>query len=147
MAKDLKKLARQLKREKEEEEARLNKISPKVTNMPSGLSEHLGEKFKLIFQYYNHSECEMISMTKDEMKRVINTFTKITKHDQNSISKICRPKSVKRAGVGSSYANLFNGLPDDFDSLLEVDFTGTGRVFIYPYKNMCCVIAVDKKHR
>ena len=146
MAKDFKKLARDLKR-KADEEAKGNKIPSTVTNIPSGLGEHFGEKFKLIFQYYNHSECEMIMMTKDEMKRVINTFTKITKHDQNSISKICRPKPVKRAGVSSKYANLFTDLPDDFDSLLEVYFTDTGRVFIYPYQNMCCVVAIDKKHR
>jgi len=146
MANDFKKLNQQLKRQNKQKIAG-KRIPPQVANVPTGLNNHFGEKFRLIFQYYNHAECEMVKMTKDEMKRVMNTFTKITQYDQSNISKLTRPNPVKRVGASASYKNLFNTLPADFDYLLEVDFMGSGRIFIYPYQNMCCVVAVDKKHR
>lgn len=146
MTESLKALNRQLKKDAKNK-VKGGNIPPSVTNIPSGLNEHLGDTFQLIFEYYDHSQCEMIKMSKDEMKQVFNLFKRITKYNQTNISQLCRPDPVKREGAGKGYKNLFNNLPRDFDSLLEVDFTGSGRIFIYPYQNICCVVAVNKEHR
>lgn len=123
------------------------KIPAQVTNMPDGLREHIGDdKFRLVFEYYDHSQCEMVSLDKDSMKRLFNTFAKITKYDQTNISKLCRPDPVKRKGATGDYKKLFNNLPDDFDVLMEVDYKGSGRIFTYLYKDMCCVVAIKGVH-
>jgi len=134
-----------LKRQLEKETKRKSLLPSQVTNMPEGIREHLGSKYRLIFQYYNHAVCEMTSLTKDDMKRVINSFTKITKHDITTISTICRPDPIKYTKSGN-YAKYFNQLPEDFDLLMEVDYTGTGRIMVHLYENMCCVVAVAREH-
>lgn len=121
-------------------------IPPTVTNMPAALREHIGDKYKLIFEYYDHARCEIDRLSKSDIKQVINTFAKVTKYDPTNISKICRPDPVKRTKTGN-YANLFNNLPDDFDVLMELDFNGAGRIFVHLTGLMCCVVAVAHEHK
>ena len=122
-------------------------IPSTVTNMPpSRLREHYGDKYKLVFEYYDHSRCELTKLGKEDMKQVINTFAKVTKYDETTISKLCRPDPVKRTNSGN-YASLFNSLPDDFDTLMELDFTGAGRIFVHLSGRMCCVVAVAGVHK
>lgn len=123
------------------------RIPPLATNMPSNLRDHDGDnKFRLIFSYYDHSICDMIVLSKEDMKRVLNTFSKITKHDQSNIKSLCRPDPIKKAIATGDYAKLFSNLPPDFDLIMEVDYKGPGRIFVYLYQNMCCVVAVAGQH-
>jgi len=134
-----------LKRQLEKETKRKGLIPPEVTNMPPGLSDHMGDTYKLIFQYYDHSICEMTSLTKDEMKRLLDSFNKITKHTRITINQICRPDPINASSPGK-YAKYFKNIPEDFDLLMEVDFTGASRIMVHLYQNMCCVVAVAREH-
>jgi hypothetical protein len=120
-------------------------IPAEPTNIPEGLREHFGDKYKLIFEYYDHSVCDMTNLTKQDMKRAIESFTKITKRDHTNIKTICRPSPVKYTQSGN-YAKYFKNIPPDFDLLMEVYFTGSGRIMVHLYQNFCCVIAVSGKH-
>jgi hypothetical protein len=121
-------------------------IPPTVTNMPEGLREHYGDKYRLIFEYYDHDRCEMTKLDREDMKRVINTFAKVTKYDQTNISKLCRPDPIKKTRSGN-YASLFYKLPEDFDILMELDYKGAGRIFVHLTGKMCCVVAVASDHK
>lgn len=147
MKKDYKKL-RELRKQAQLNKKGLgeNNIPTTVANIPNELREHYGDKYRLIFEYYNHNRCELANLHKTDMKQVINLFSRVTKHDQTTISKLCRPDPVKRTTSGS-YASLFNGLPEDFDTLMEIDFTGSGRIFVHLTGHMCCVIAVAGVHK
>lgn len=142
-SKRLRRLA--LKQEKALKNGILPQVVTNLPDMPDGLREHYGDNYKLIFEYYNHNKCELKSLSKQNIKKVINTFARVTKHDQTNISKLCRPNVLKKS-QGGKYASLFLGLPDDFDTLMEMDFNGAGRIFVHLTGNMCCVVAVAGEH-
>lgn len=124
-----------------------NLLPATVANLPEGLGQHVGgSNFRLIFEYYNHKQCDLKKISKTNMKKVIDAFSKITKHDNTNIKQLCRPNPVKRNASGE-YGKLFNKLPDDFEFLLEIQYTKSGRILIHPFQDMCLVIAVWGEHR
>lgn len=124
-----------------------NLLPATIANLPQGLGQHIIDgNFRLIFEYYDHRQCDLKKLNKQNMKKVIDTFSKITKHDNTNIKQLCRPNPVKRSASGE-YGKLFNNLPIDFDYLLEVQYTKTGRILIHPLDTMCLVVAVWGEHR
>lgn len=132
-------------------------IPPSVAaepSLPDTLSYLDGNNYQLIFERYNHKECELPSLDEKGVRALIGKFNEVTRVNNSTIAgtNLLRHK-IKNEG---DYASLFNGLEDDIE-LYEVQYAGEGRIMCYfinqyPHNNetisnYCCIIAVLKKHR
>jgi|SRR3989338_277403 len=140
MVEDLEKLVNS-----EFEELEKGRISPELAVSPT-LKDYDNDKVVLSFEPYNQNCCEIFSLQKPDAKKLTGELKKITrtlkKHflSQSSSGVACKP--IKGSG---NYAPLFNGLQKDVE-LLEVDYTGTGRIFGYLTRNIFNVVAIKVKH-
>lgn len=122
--------------------------------LPDTLSYLDGNNYQLIFERYNHKDCEIPDLDNKDAKALVGKFNEITRVNNRSIAGTNLVKhKVKNEG---DYTSLFKGLEDDIE-LYEVQYAGTGRIICYfinqyPHNNettsnYCCVIAILKKHR
>ena len=123
-------------------------------SLPEELSHQDGKNYQLIFEKYNHKECEIPSLDDKSAKALINKLNEITRQNSHSIAgtKLVRDK-VNNAG---KYASLFNDLEDDVH-LREIKYRQDGRIICYfvnqhPHSNgvtsnYCCIVAILVKHR
>jgi hypothetical protein len=164
MAVNSKKRKRKAKRE---EQRKLNKqvaLLPENGEIPSSvataptlpdtLSYLDGRNYQLIFERYNHEECEIPQLDKTTAKALINKLNEITRVNNSSISSthLLRHKVINQ----NDYSSLFSKLEDDVE-LYEVKYANTGRIMCYfinehPHEdetksNYCCIIAVLIRHR
>src|SRR3990167_9802852 len=134
------KFKNKIKKARLQKERQLSKLS-----FPASVAERpsLGEfgkegKYRLIFKYYNHGQCELKRVQK--FKPLIDIFNYITQSDRQSL-RIKNP--VKNEG---GYRGLFIGLPPDAD-LEEIDYTDVGRGFFFRLDPYFCIVAVNSLHR
>lgn len=122
------------------------KISP-VVAVSSSLEDYENKTVNFSFAVYNSNQCRIGSIDKTEAKKLTKELKKIsltlTKHflHQSTSGVACKP--VHNSG---NYAALFTDVPEDTD-LLEVDYSGAGRVFGYLVKNIFNIVAIGKEHR
>jgi hypothetical protein len=127
------------------EELKREEISPEVA-VSSVLKDYDNNKIVLSFEPYNQGCCEIALIQKQDAKRLTSELRKMTKTlrkhflCQSSSGIACKP--IKESG---NYACLFTGLEQDIE-LLEVDYTGTGRIFGYLTRNIFNVVAIKIKH-
>ncbi|MBI3572479.1 hypothetical protein HY091_03040 [Candidatus Kaiserbacteria bacterium] len=120
---------------------------PKTVAVSATIRDYDNEKVVLSFEPYKQGHCRIHKLQKTEVKHLTSELKKmsstLTKHFRHqSVSRIaCKP--VHRSG---EYATLFDGLSQDIDEILEVDYTGAGRVFGFLFQNTFNVVAVAKEH-
>ncbi len=123
-------------------------------SLPDTLSYLDGNNYQLIFERYNHKECELPSLDEKGVKALIGKFNEVTRVNNRTIAGTSLLKhKIKNGG---DYASLFKGLEDDIE-LYEVKYAGEGRIMCYfinqyPHNdettsNYCCIITILKKHR
>lgn len=120
---------------------------PQTAAVSAAVRDFDNEKVVLSFEPYKQNQCRIYKLQKPEAKHLTSELKKIsatlTKHFRNQqVSRIaCKP--VHRNG---EYATLFNSLPPDVDEILEVDYTGAGRIFGFLLENTFNVVAVAREH-
>lgn len=130
-----------LKRARQIEEQLLprTQLPPRVAINPKIGEYGRDENYKLIFRYYNHSQCELKRL--QDFKPLIGKFNIITTSDY----KVFKPKGpVFKNG---DYVNLFNNLPPDVDTLEEIEISETGRIIFFRVQTFLCIVAVLTQHR
>lgn len=122
------------------------KISPTVA-VSQALKDYENKRIVFSFEIYNSTQCEIAKLDKTEakkltkeLKKISNTLTKHFRH-QSTSSIACKP-----IHMSGSYSVLFDGIPEDTE-MLEVDYSGAGRVFGYVVNNIFNIVAIGKKHR
>ena len=123
-----------------------NKISP-IVAVSDALKDYENKKIVFSFEIYNSNQCEIAKLDKAEAKKLTRELKRIsltlTKHFRHQDSSGIACKSVSNSG---NYAVLFTDIPEDVD-LLEVDFSGPGRVFGYLINNVFNIVTIGKEHR
>lgn len=127
-------------------EAGRSKISPTVA-VSDALEDYENRRVVFSFEVYNSNQCRIGSIDKAEAKKLTKELKKIsstpTKHFRHQGASGIACKSVHNSG---NYAVLFNNVPEDID-LLEIDYSGTGRVFGYIVNNIFNIVTIGKEHR
>lgn len=115
------------------------------------------ENYRLIFDYYKKSLCELhlISDT-SRTNKLIDQLKEIA----NCTCKTIVSKNIIRDSINNSgdYKALYKGLPPDA-TLLEASIAGTGRLFFFTVdnapvayngtmipQNYCCLVAIKNAH-
>ncbi|MDO8740003.1 MAG: hypothetical protein Q7J54_00320 [Candidatus Woesearchaeota archaeon] len=123
-----------------------SKIS-QVVAVSDALKDYENERVTFSFEPYNSNQCRLGKLDNTEAKKLTRELKKIsltmTKHfrHQNASSIACKP--VHNSG---NYSVLFVDIPEDAE-LLEVDYSGTGRIFGFMVESIFNVVAVGKEHR
>jgi len=120
---------------------------PPVVAVSDALKDYENRRVVFSFEAYNNNQCEIANLDKIEAKKLTKELKKISTvaskyfRHQSSSGIACKP--IFNSG---SYSSLFNNIPEDIE-LLEVDYSGTGRVFGYLVNNIFNIVAIGKKHR
>ncbi len=123
-----------------------SKISPTVA-ISEALKDYENKRVAFSFEAYNNNQCRIGSIDKKEAKKLTRELKKIsttlTKHFRHQSTSGIACKTVYNSG---NYSVLFTDIPEDTE-LLEVDYSGAGRVFGYMVNNIFNIIAIGKEHR
>lgn len=121
-------------------------ISPTVA-VSDALKDYENKRVVFSFEVYNSNQCGIGSIDKKEAKKLTKELKKIsttlTKHFRHQSASGIACKPVYNSG---DYSVLFNEAPEDIE-LLEVDYSGAGRVFGYMVNNIFSIVAIGKEHR
>lgn len=127
-------------------ETEKSNISP-IVAVSDALKDYENKRVVFSFEVYNNNQCRIGSIDKTEAKKLTKEFKKIsatlTKHFRHQSTSGIACKPVYNSG---NYAVLFNEVPEDIE-LLEVDYSGAGRVFGYMVNNIFSIVAIGKEHR
>lgn len=126
-------------------------INKSEINPTVAISETLGddENKRVVFSFetYNSGQCEISNLDKMEAKKLTKELKKIS----TVLCKYFRHQNI--SGIECSpvlncnnYESLFNGMPEDVE-MLEVYYSGAGRIFGFIVSNVFNIVAIGKKHR
>lgn len=120
---------------------------PQTAGVSSSLKDYENQKVVLSFEPYKQNQCRLHKLEKTEAKHLTTELKKISgtlsKHFRHQDASRIACKPVHSSG---EYAELFTGLPEDVDEILEVDYTGTGRIFGFLIHNTFNVVAIAREH-
>ena len=107
--------------------------------------EDVGEK-KVVFSFsrYNIGQCEIHNLDKTESKQLLDKLREISNMTVMQFNRSYIRDVVKRGG---DYAGLFDTVPEDSGTLLEIKYSKTGRMFGYLVQHVFGVVAVCKRHK
>ena len=115
--------------------------------IPGGVarSEGVGEERKMVFSFarYDENQCEIYNLTKPETKQLIIKLQSISKCTVMDFNKSYVRDQVKEVG---NYAHLYKTVPEG-SKVVEIQYSGSGRIFGYISQNVFAVVAVCKKHK
>ncbi len=120
---------------------------PSTAAVSKELEDYENKKITFSFKMYNSSQCGIGSIDKKEAKKLTkklkNMSAVLTKHfrHQDSSNIACKP-----VHNSNNYSVLFTDLSEDTD-LLEVDYSGPGRIFGYLVHNIFNIVAIAKIHK
>lgn len=115
-------------------------LNPKIKDMAEN-----PEHFILIFSDYNHNECQITNLRRDQAKSVIEKFSQITENSPNSLleSNLIRD-DVENLG---EYQKLYSNLSSPDAKLKEIEIAGDGRIFCYIVGRYFCIVAIQAIHK
>lgn len=123
-----------------------NKINPTVA-ISEALKDYENKRIVFSFEIYNNTQCELSKLDNVEVKKLTKELKKIsttlTKHFRHQSTSGIACKPIYNSG---NYSVLFDGVQEDIE-MLEVDYSGAGRVFGYVVNNIFNIVAISKKHR
>ena len=126
-------------------EAVEGKISSSVATSDE-IIDYENKRVSFSFEAYSKSQCRIASIDKKEAKKLTKELKKIsltlTKHFRNQDASGIACKPVYNTG---NYVGLFTNIPEDAE-LLEIDYSGPGRVFGYLINNIFNIVAIGKEH-
>ena len=128
-----------------EPEIEEGKISSTVA-ISDAIKDYENERVVFSFESYNNNHCRIGSIDKTEAKKLTKELKKISitraKHFRHQSTSGIACKQVHNSG---GYSCLFTGIPEDIE-LLEVDYSGSGRVFGYIVNNIFNIVTIGKEH-
>ena len=130
-------------------ELKLDLLSPEVA-ISDEIKEYENKEVVFSFSPYNQNQCEIHTLQKPDAKKLTKELKNISKtllrHFKNQGSGgsniACKP--IHNSG---SYTVLFESLPPDIDEILEIDYSGSGRIFGFLIDNIFNIVTIGKKHR
>ncbi len=121
-------------------------ISPTVA-ISDALKDYENRRVVFSFEIYNNNQCEIYKLDNIEAKKLTKELKKIskipTKHFRHQHISCIACKPISNSG---NYSVLFDGIQEDIE-MLEVDYSGAGRIFGYVVNNIFNIVAIGKKHR
>lgn len=124
-------------------------LSPEVA-LSDDIKEYDGKEIVFSFAPYNQNQCRIHAIQKPEAKKLTKELKTISKtllkhfRNQGSGASNIACKAVHNSG---NYSVLFDSLPPDTDELLEIDYSGSGRIFGFLIDNIFSIVAIGKEHR
>jgi len=121
-------------------------LSPTVA-ISNTLEDYENKRVVFSFEIYNKNQCEISKLTSTEAKKLTKELKKIS----NTLKKHFRNQSTsgiacKPVGKSGNYEVLFAEVQNDTE-MLEIDYSGTGRVFGHIVNNIFNIVAICKIHR
>lgn len=123
-----------------------SKIIPSSVARSDKVSDHGNKKILFTFIKYKQTHCQIYLLGKREAKRLTEELRKINQAETKNIFNqqasgiACKP--VHKSG---RYQPLFEKIPEDAQ-LLEVDYTGKGRIFGYLVENIFNIVLINTRH-
>ncbi len=118
-----------------------------IIAVSDALKDYENKPVVFSFEVYNSNQCRIASIDKTEAKKLTKELKKMSttlaKHFRHQSTSGIACKPVHNSG---NYEVLFTDVPEDSE-LLEVDYSGTGRVFGFMVNNIFSVVAIGKEHR
>ena len=105
--------------------------------------EYEDQKIVFGFEKYNQSECEVYSMDKKDVKSLTAKLIEISKTSIKNFRQSGFCSAIKNEG---NYTSLFTSMPKGA-RVVEVKYSGAGRIFGYMVRNIFSVVAICKKHK
>lgn len=103
-----------------------------------------GKPFKISFQYYNDSVCEIELLVQNGARRILKDIRTIGESHASTLnSNNIKTKPVDNSG---DYKRLFSNLPQGVDTLREHLANGTSRIFYFYSGQDLHVIAITENH-
>jgi hypothetical protein len=143
-----------LKKEQSERALRSREKIPgdvAIPDIEEELLQELGSSpFSLIFHFYNKHMCALEKISKAlESEQIVAILDKLSKSRPNTFMSSVRD-TVHRKQAQNDYLKLFSTVPKDTDSIYEMDFCDTGRVFFFTVtgkqKNFACIVSINPLH-
>lgn len=123
-----------------------NKIISTVA-VSEALKDYENKSVVFSFEIYNNNQCQIADLDKKEAKKLTGELKKmsttLTKHFRHQTKSGIACKQIHCSG---SYEILFEDIPEDAE-MLEVDYSGAGRIFGFIVNNIFNIVAINKKHR
>jgi hypothetical protein len=120
---------------------------PQAVAVSNLVKDFENKKVTFSFEPYNNNQCEIANIDKKEAKKLTGELKKMSltlqKHFRHQTASGIACKAIHNSG---NYSVLFTDVPPDVE-LLEVDYSGPGRIFGYLVHNIFNVVAIGKKHR
>lgn len=116
---------------------------PATIAISERLEDYENKKVVLSFEPYNQSQCQLYKLEKPDTKKLTSELKNISQTTTKKL-RYNYPK-CKPVHNSNQYSILFNGLPKDAE-VLEVDYSGPGRIFGFLVENIFNVIAIVKVH-
>ncbi|MCK5416205.1 hypothetical protein KAI92_02135 [Candidatus Parcubacteria bacterium] len=103
----------------------------------------LNQNFLFSFVHYKFGQCGLSILDNSNSKKLVKKLKIINETSSVDISK---SKLIKDdVHNNSKYKALYKGLPPDIE-IKEIDFSSSGRIFVYFVKRFVCVIAIKPNH-
>ena len=121
-------------------------LSPRVA-VSEALKDYENRMVVFSFEPYNSNQCRIGSIDKKEAKKLTRELKVISR----TLAKHFRHQSTsgiacKRIHNSGNYSVLFDGVPEDTE-MLEIDYSGPGRIFGFMVNNVFNIVAIGKEHR
>ena len=120
---------------------------PSTVAVSENVKDFENKKVVFSFEDYNQNQCEIANLDKKDAKKLTTELKKaslvLAKHIRHQQSSGIACKPISNSG---NYGALFGALSPDIE-ILEIDYSGAGRIFGYLVHNIFSVVAINKKHR
>ncbi len=129
------------------EVAKLNTgVIPAQAAISPSVRDFERQKVVISFEAYKQSHCRLHKLDKPEAKHLTSELRKMTSTvEQHFRHQHMSRIACKQVHKGGEYSPLFTDLPEDAE-LLEVDYTGPGRIFGFLVENVFNVVTIAKEH-
>ena len=109
---------------------------PRKAAISSDIRDFEQKRIVFTFKYYNHAQCEIHGLEKQDAKKLIMEFRKVNDVSVSNFQSNRAGIKCKKVFKSGNYVPLFNNLPVDVDALFEINYTDTGRIFGYLAENI-----------
>lgn len=129
----------------EAQKDKAEKIPAKVA-ISDAIPDYKDEYVVFAFKEYKQSHCEIYKLEKKEVKKLTEELSKVNKtRKKHLLSQGVSRIACKSVYPTGKYKFLSGSLPTDAQ-ILEISYTGAGRIFGYLTENIFNIVTIKKSH-